>query len=126
MTTYDPQACVVVYSIDDKKSFSTACDILHYLSSQQSGHKIAKLLVSNKVDLERSRLVSLQGMYDMIKAGKLSKSSSDGKDMAMAFDSKFIDTSCVLKHNVDELLVGLTKQILLRQAQDIVGSREKV
>ena len=50
----------------------------------------------------------------------------DGKDMAMAFDSKFIDTSCVLKHNVDELLVGLTKQILLRQAQDIEGSREKV
>ena len=46
--------------------------------------------------------------------------------MAMAFDSKFIDTSCVLKHNVDELLVGLTKQILLRQAQDIVGSRGKV
>lgn len=46
--------------------------------------------------------------------------------MAMAFDSKFIDTSCVLKHNVDELLVGLTKQILLRQAPDIVGSREKV
>ena len=50
----------------------------------------------------------------------------DGKDMAMAFDSKFIDTSCVLKHNVDELLVGLTKQILLRQAQDNPGSREKV
>ena len=46
--------------------------------------------------------------------------------MAMAFDSKFIDTSCVLKHNVDELLVGLTKQILLRQAQDITRSREKV
>ena len=46
--------------------------------------------------------------------------------MAMAFDSKFIDTSCVLKHNVDELLVGLTKQILLRQVQDIAGSREKV
>ena len=62
LTTYDPQACVIVYSIDDRKSFSTACDILHYLSSQQSAHKIAKLLVSNKVDLERSRLVSLQGM----------------------------------------------------------------
>ena len=46
--------------------------------------------------------------------------------MAMAFDSKFIDTSCVLKHNVDELLVGLTKQILLRQAQDNAGSHEKV
>ena len=66
LTTYDPQACVIVYSIDDRKSFSTACDILHYLSSQQSAHKIAKLLVSNKVDLERSRLVSLQGMRGQV------------------------------------------------------------
>ena len=64
LTTYDPHACLVVYSIDDKTSFSTACDILHYLSSQQSGHKMAKLLVSNKVDLERSRVVSLQGGKD--------------------------------------------------------------
>ena len=63
----------------------------------------------------------------MISAVKFSyRPPLDGKDMAMAFDSKFIDTSCVLKHNVDELLVGLTKQILLRQAPDIVGSREKV
>ena len=50
----------------------------------------------------------------------------DGKDMAMAFDCKFIDTSCVLKHNVDELLVGTAKQILLRRAQDAGGSCEKV
>ena len=46
--------------------------------------------------------------------------------MAMAFDYKFIDTSCVLKHNVDELLVGMAKQILLRQAQDLGGSSRKV
>ena len=46
--------------------------------------------------------------------------------MAMAFDCKFIDTSCVLKHNVDELLVGMAKQILLRQAQDLGGSSRKV
>ena len=46
--------------------------------------------------------------------------------MAMAFDCKFIETSSVLKHNVDELLVGMTKQIILRQAQDLGGSRGKV
>ena len=46
--------------------------------------------------------------------------------MAMAFDCKFIDTSCVLKHNVDELLVGMAKQILLRRGQDAGGSCGKV
>ena len=46
--------------------------------------------------------------------------------MAMAFDCKFIETSSVLKHNVDELLVGMTKQIILRQAQDLGRSSGKV
>ena len=44
---------------------------------------------------------------------------SEGKDLASSFDAKFIETSAGLKHNVDELLVGVLKQILLRQEQDI-------
>ena len=34
------------------------------------------------------------------------------------FDCKFIETSVGLNHNVDELLVGVLKQILLRQEDD--------
>ena len=49
----------------------------------------------------------------------------DGKDMAMAFDCKFIDTSCVLKHNVDELLVGVTKQVLLRKEESSMGGNSR-
>ena len=33
-------------------------------------------------------------------------------------DAKFIETSSALKHNVDELLVGATKQMLLRKDQE--------
>ena len=43
---------------------------------------------------------------------------SEGKDLASLFDCKFIETSVGLNHNVDELLVGVLKQILLRQEDD--------
>ena len=55
--------------------------------------------VGNKVDLERSRQVA----------------TTEGKELARSYDAKFIETSAGLKHNVDELLVGVLKQILLRQ-----------
>ena len=45
----------------------------------------------------------------------------DGKTKATSFDAKYIETSCVLKHNVDELLVGVTKQILLRKQKTEKG-----
>ena len=72
---------------------------------------------------------------------------SEGKDLATSFDAKFIETSAGailiitmvtynyvkllwtmmnnhpgLKHNVDELLVGVLKQILLRQVSFSFGS----
>ena len=54
--------------------------------------------MGNKVDLERSRQVTAE----------------EGKDLANCYDAKFIETSAGLEHNVDELLVGVLKQILLR------------
>ena len=42
----------------------------------------------------------------------------DGKGQSTAFDAKFIETSSALKLNVDELLVGVTKQIFLRKEQE--------
>ena len=43
---------------------------------------------------------------------------ADGKDQATALDAKFLETSSALNHNVDELLVGATKQMLLRKKQE--------
>ena len=36
----------------------------------------------------------------------------EGKELARSYEAKFIETSAGLKHNVDELLVGVLKQIL--------------
>lgn len=43
---------------------------------------------------------------------------SDGKALAVSRDCKFIETSSGIQHNVDELLVGVLKQIRLRDARD--------
>lgn len=35
----------------------------------------------------------------------------EGKSLAAARDAKFIETSSGIQHNVDELLVGILKQV---------------
>ncbi len=44
-------------------------------------------------------------------------SFSDGKSIASTYDCKYAETSGVLNHNVDELLVGILKQIRLKLAE---------
>ncbi|XP_063590530.1 GTP-binding protein GEM-like [Penaeus indicus] len=100
LSTYDPHACVVIYSITDKSSFKKAEDILNYLWRENYTKEKAVILVGNKVDLARSRLVSTE----------------ESKTLASCHDSKFIETSSGIQHNVDELLVGIVKQVRLRLA----------
>ena len=90
---------MVVYSIIDSESFRKAEEILQYLNTESGGNSRARILVANKSDLERSRQVTAE----------------EGKELAHCYDAKFIETSAGLEHNVDELLVGVFKQILLRQ-----------
>ena len=61
LTTYEPDACIVVYSIVDRDSFTKAKDTLQYLASQACKDRRARILVGNMVDMERSRQVSTQG-----------------------------------------------------------------
>ncbi|XP_047740208.1 GTP-binding protein GEM [Hyalella azteca] len=100
LTTYEPHACVVVYAVTDRASFKKAEDVLNYLWRESCVDKMAVILVGNKVDLVRNRSVS----------------SEEGKAAATHHDAKFIETSSGLQHNVDELLVGVVKQIRLRLA----------
>ena len=39
----------------------------------------------------------------------------EGKTMAVRYDSKYIEVSAVLNHKVDELLVGILRQIRLKR-----------
>lgn len=49
----------------------------------------------------------------------------EGKALAVARDCKFIETSSGIQHNVDELLVGILKQIRLRETRDKKKSSTK-
>ncbi|XP_044312474.1 uncharacterized protein LOC108037015 isoform X2 [Drosophila rhopaloa] len=98
LTNYDPHGYCVIYSAADRSSFSVAEQVLQVLWTNQNIAQKAVILVSNKADLARSRLVT----------------SEEGKAMATAYDCKFIETSVGINHNVDELLVGLLSQIRLK------------
>ncbi|PSN52609.1 hypothetical protein C0J52_19570, partial [Blattella germanica] len=96
LSTYEPHACVVVYSIVDRATFKTVEDILNYLWRENFTQDKSVIVVGNKADLARSRVISTNASRDC----------------------KFIETSSGIQHNVDELLVGILKQIRLRESRE--------
>lgn len=54
-------AYVVVYSVEDRKSFEVAIDRLYELREEDLSRQMTVILVANKVDLVRTRLVQTQG-----------------------------------------------------------------
>ncbi|XP_023240789.1 GTP-binding protein RAD-like [Centruroides sculpturatus] len=101
ITSTEVDAYVVVYSVTDRPSFEKAVDVLFAL--RELGYTISKavILVGNKCDLARSRIITTE----------------EGKAVACSYECKFIETSAGIDHNVDELLVGLVSQIRLKALQ---------
>lgn len=95
LSTYEPHGCVVVYSVVQRSSFRQAEEIVNYLWRENITRDKAVILVGNKADLARSRLIP----------------TAEGKALAKSRDAKFIETSSGIQHNVDELLVGILKQV---------------
>ena len=52
---------MVVYSVVDRNSFQIAEEILGYLWRFGFTKKMTLLLVANKVDMERSRVITCEG-----------------------------------------------------------------
>lgn len=102
LSTYEPHACIIVYSVVARNSFQVAEEILNYLWRENVTKDKAVILVGNKADLARSRVIS----------------TGDGKALAASRDAKFIETSSGIQHNVDELLVGVLKQIRLKETRE--------
>ncbi|XP_065332259.1 uncharacterized protein LOC135934443 [Cloeon dipterum] len=98
ITTYEPHAYVVVYSVAERESKLAAEETLQFLWKTASVGTKAVILVGNKTDLVRSRVVTTE----------------EGKTLATSYDCKFIETSVAINHNVDELLVGTLTQIRLK------------
>uniref|UniRef100_A0A1B0C919 Uncharacterized protein n=2 Tax=Lutzomyia longipalpis TaxID=7200 RepID=A0A1B0C919_LUTLO len=102
LSTYEPHGCVVIYSVVTRSSFRCAEEIINYLWRENVIRDKAVILVGNKADLARSRVITTQ----------------EGKALAGSRDAKFIETSSGIQHNVDELLVGILKQIRLKETRD--------
>ncbi|KAH3773386.1 GTP-binding protein REM 2-like [Dreissena polymorpha] len=95
---FQADAYMLVYSCADRSSFRSACATLRRLKEEAGGSKTV-MIVANKVDLVRKRLVT----------------SDDGKNFANSYNCKYIETSAALNHNIDELLAGVLSQIRLKQ-----------
>lgn len=106
LSTYEPHGCVVVYSVVQRSSFRQAEEIVNYLWRENITRDKAVILVGNKADLARSRLIP----------------TAEGKALAKSRDAKFIETSSGIQHNVDELLVGILKQVSLYRVNSLFDS----
>ena len=104
-------------AVDDKASFEQAERILAYLKMFGTVDDKVVILVANKTDLVRSRIVK----------------PMEGKSLAVQYGTKYIETSpgknnehfsffvfmmmTGINHHVDELLVGLVTQVRLRRGK---------
>lgn len=61
LSTYEPHACIIVYSIVQKSSFRCAEEILNYLWRENVTKDKAVIVVGNKADLARSRAITTSG-----------------------------------------------------------------
>ncbi len=61
MSTYSPDGFIVVFAVDEEESLETAESVLAYLKGAGVTESHAVILVANKTDLVRSRVVSGAG-----------------------------------------------------------------
>ncbi|KAK7497624.1 hypothetical protein BaRGS_00011019 [Batillaria attramentaria] len=94
MDALRPDAFLVVYSVSDRKSYLTAAEVTRHLR-YDLGTDRTVYLVANKTDLRRQQRVT----------------TKEGEQLAAKFDCRFLETSAVLRMNVDTLLVRVLENI---------------
>ncbi|KAL8580328.1 hypothetical protein ACOMHN_039539 [Nucella lapillus] len=87
-------AYVVVFSLADPESYTSAVELLRHLRVDLGSDR-SILLVGNKLDLVRQRRVE----------------ERDARVLASKYDCQYEETSAALNHLVDELLVAVLTQI---------------
>ena len=118
----------MVFSVVDRNSFRHAEAHLKDLKSKRSKiNDPVVILVANKQDIVRNRQVSEHGesqffiiitffSTDLSFNGftEIFFMFSEGINLATKYGSKYIEVSAILNHRVDELLVGILRQIRLK------------
>lgn len=61
IATYEPHACIVVYSVVSKGSLLVAEEILNYLWQENYTREYTVIVVGNKADLMRARCITTEG-----------------------------------------------------------------
>jgi len=97
----DVDAYVVVFAINDYGTFQSAGELLHDIRTHDSGNT-GILLVGNKSELVRSRQVS----------------EDEAMSICNECKAKYVELSAALNHKVDELLVGVARQIHLNAKRE--------
>lgn len=99
---------IVVYDVTDRESFANVKQWLHEIDRYASG-SVHKLLVGNKIDLEKKRVVSTQ----------------EGKEFADSIGIEFIETSAKMAdkeaNNVEETFTLISKQIKAKFVKPTAG-----
>ncbi|TGZ70166.1 hypothetical protein CRM22_003339 [Opisthorchis felineus] len=86
---------LLVYAVDDQRSFDYATKVLEILTKKNSEQRSIVILVANKLDLVRNRLIS----------------SQKGKRLARLHGCKYFEISTAINHMIDELLVEIILQV---------------
>ncbi|KER28693.1 hypothetical protein T265_04561 [Opisthorchis viverrini] len=86
---------LLVYAVDDQRSFDYATKVLEILTKKNSEQGSIVILVANKLDLVRNRLIS----------------SQKGKRLARLHGCKYFEISTAINHMIDELLVEIILQV---------------
>lgn len=63
LSTYEPHCCVVVYSVVARNSFRVAEEIINYLWRENITKDKSVILVGNKADLARARVITTVGEW---------------------------------------------------------------
>lgn len=63
LSSYDPHGYLVIYSSADRSSFNVAERVLQTLWTSENIAQKAVILVGNKADLARSRVITSEGKW---------------------------------------------------------------
>lgn len=112
-------------NLDFRESFEAATSALSQIQKWQNTDYKPVILVANKSDLVRSRCISKQGTsalslsplaFCLCTTHQLRRHCADGRQIAIDYNCKYIETSCTISLNIDFLLAGIGAQINLRSS----------
>jgi len=96
-------AFLVVYSITDNRSLTTAESLLQQISTLRENKPFKFLLAGNKCDLAANRKVTQE----------------DGKSLADKYHGRFLETSAFKRLNIDEAFKDLARMLVQTEATDV-------